>query len=172
MEWVLWVWLLFLNDKESANNIINQRQISFFYRHILPYLLLPIGIVQYIIKAIKWRRDINMFPLALKGNQQSNNKTFIQSKQYSFDSLKKWYSNFNKMKLNDLLVASISAALSNYFNDLGINKLTYFTTSNPINMKFQPTKLEDVVLSNEWAPWLMTIPLSNDISYVMKHNRI
>ena len=164
--------ITFLNDAHNSENIVNHRSISFFYRYIYPIFWIPIGVFEYIIKGLKWKRDINMFPLILKGEIQSNNKVFMQSKQYDFSILKRWYTKFEQMKLNDFLVANITASMANYFNELGIKKLTYFTTSTPINMKSQPRTLDEVKLSNDWAPWLMNIPLSNDINFVMNQNQI
>ena len=87
------------------------------------------------------------------------------------DKLRKSYNNFPKMKLNDFLIASISAAISQYFTSLGIKDQTYFTTSIPINMKPQPRTIEDVRFGNDWSACLANVPLSTDIEKVMKVNR-
>jgi len=77
------------------------------------------------------------------------------------------------MKLNDFMFASISAALSKYFTELGISedKQTHFSLSLPVNMKPQPKSIDDVQFKNSCSLVLANVPLSSDINYVMTKNR-
>lgn len=92
-----------------------------------------------------------MYPFYCKQGQQSNKKTFTETKYYSMDVLRKSYNNFPRMKLNDFLLANISAAISQYFTSIGIKDQSYFTTSIPVSMKPQPRTIEDVRFGNDWS---------------------
>ena len=49
--------------------------------------------------------DPKMFPFHLNTGKISRNKTYLESKRYKIDDLRKCYSKFGKMKLNDYMLA-------------------------------------------------------------------
>jgi len=160
-----------LNYNHSADIITNYRKISLFFRYIYPLLWLPMGIFKYILLSFEWKRDSKIYPLMCSNNTQSNRKTFHETKQYHFDKLKKCYTKFDRMKLNDMLVGVISISVHSYLTELGLKDLSHMSITTPINMKSQAKDLDSVKLANDWAPCCMNVPLRPDIRYVMKKNR-
>ena len=49
--------------------------------------------------------DPKMYPFHLNTGKISRNKTYLESKRYKIDDLRKCYSKFDKMKLNDYMLA-------------------------------------------------------------------
>ena len=165
--------ITFLNDSHNPNNITQFREIPFFYYYILPILYTPYGLLRYIYEGLNTKGDPNMYPFLLKTGKQSMKKEYYETKYYELADIKKWYGNFDKMKLNDFMFAIISAALSKYFIELGIpeDKQTHFSLSIPINMKPQPKTIDEVQFCNSWSLCLANIPLSTNLEYTMKKNR-
>jgi len=163
----------FMNDNHNPENIAQFREIPFFYYYVLPVLYIPFGLVRYIMGGLKTKGDPNMTPFYLKNDIQSMKKQYFETKYYELSDLRKCYNKFGKMKLNDFMFASISAAISKYFTELGISedKQTHFSLSLPVNMKPQPKSIDDVQFKNSCSLVLANIPLSSDIGYVMKKNR-
>jgi len=91
-----------------------------------------------------------MHPFLLKNGVQCNKKSFYESKSYHLNDLRKCYSQFGKMKLNDLMMACISASFSKCFTELGIpeDRQTHFSLSLPINMKPQAKSIEEIQFCN------------------------
>ena len=165
--------ITFMNDNHNPDNIQQFREIPFFYYYILPLIYIPYGLFRFSYDAIVRKGDANMYPFALKTGKQSMVKEYHESKCFDLSELKKCYQHFDKMKLNDLVFASISAAFSRHFVELGLpqDKQTHFSCSIPVNMKSQPRCLEEVEFCNSCSLWVAKIPLSTDIEYVMKKNR-
>jgi len=107
--------ITFMNDEHNPNIVTQYRNIPFLYYYVLPILYIPIGFVRFTIDAIRLKADRNMYPFQLKEEVQTKNKEYFETKLYAFSDLKKCYTQFGRMKLNDFLMASVSAAFSKYF---------------------------------------------------------
>ena len=163
--------MTFLNDDVPEDALINHRKIPFFFYYIMPILYLPIGIIKYIQLGLKCQGDPNMVPFSLKNDRQSGVKTYLESKTYELDDLRKCYKQYKGVKLNDYMYACISAAYSKYFTKLGILKQTYFTASVPVNMKPLPSSIEEVQFNNNVSFCLANVPISTDMESTMKSLR-
>ena len=160
-----------VNQKLSSDFVGTHRQIPFFLYYILPLFYLPKRIVQFFKPGSKIKADPKMYPLQLNTGKQSRNKIYLESKRYKLDDLRKCYNKFGKMKLNDYMLASISAGMSSYLDKLGVEDQTHFTATIPVNMKPLPNSLEEVQFDNRLSAATINIPLSTDLEYVMKETR-
>lgn len=151
--------------------IHNHRSIPFFAYYLLPILYTPYGFCRTVYHGITTQSDPNMTPFHLKGGRQSLNKTYLETKHYELDDLRKCYSKFGKMKLNDYMFATVSAAFSKLFTEMGITKQTHFSVSVPVNMKPLPRNIQEVQFNNSCSLCLAKIPISTDLGYTMKKAR-
>ena len=160
-----------ISDKTSSEEIVHHRQIPFFHYYILPLFYVPKLLYKFFVVGSKTKADPKMYPFQLDTGKQSGEKIYLESKHYQLDDLRKCYNNFGNMKLNDFMLASMSAGLSTYFDKLGVKDQSYFTVVIPVNMKPSPRSIEDVKFSNMLTASAVNIPLSKNLNYVMKETK-
>ena len=81
--------MTFMNDSHNPDNIIQFREIPFFYYYILPVIYTPFGLLRYIYDGIMTKGDPNMHPFTLKSGKQSMKKEYFETKAYDLSDIKK-----------------------------------------------------------------------------------